>query len=93
MKTKTGIELIAEERQEQIEKHGYTAHEDDNMNDEMQLRIAASRLLGDRNDYPSPDGWNGTGWRYMNDKPIKERLIIAGALIAAEIDRLQRLEV
>lgn len=28
---KTGIELIAEERQEQIEKHGFTTDEDYNL--------------------------------------------------------------
>ncbi len=39
-----------------------------------------------------PHNWNKALWRRMMKKPYKERLIIAGALIAAEIDRLTYLE-
>jgi len=92
MKTKTGIELIAEERQEQITKHGYTIDRDADNNYDLQLRIAAVRLIQDRNDAEPPDEWDAKLWRHMNDKSAKERLIIAGALIAAEIDRLQAID-
>lgn len=39
-----------------------------------------------------PYGWDKEIWLKMVNKPYKERLIIAGALIAAEIDRLQNLK-
>jgi hypothetical protein len=89
---KTGIELIAQERSEQIEKHGITIEIDAKTNDFNQLRNAAIMLL---DGYTSADEYNSTPfkwdepkWDHMMSKPKKERLIIAGALIAAEIDRL-----
>lgn len=98
---KTGIELIAAERQEQltlypcfIEKHEYGVKVDAAINRLQQLPDAAITLL---EEYPHeltapPMGWNSTTWAKMISKPYKERLIIAGALIAAEIDRLQHEE-
>lgn len=98
----TGIELIAQERKEQIEKHGITVDNDVDFNKHYQLSIAASNLcvdplgymddkeLGiDNEEYP-PEGWDMVIWKKMYNKPYKERLIIAEALIAAEIDRLQK---
>ncbi len=91
---KTGIELIAIERQEQLEKHGRTLVYDDESNGDQQLAIAAEMLLAveheegiDRESFP--DGWDVELCEYMIGKPYKKRLILAGALIAAEIDRLQ----
>jgi hypothetical protein len=89
---KTGIELIAAERQEQIMKHHRSTKYDVNYNTDAQLRIGAVRLQQDRNDAEPPDGWDTALWEKIIAKPLKERLIIAGALIAAEIDRLQYLE-
>jgi len=92
---KTGIELITEERLEQIEKHGRSISEDVMNNSEFQLLQAANALTYFEfssevatNAY-RPYGWNLEIWRRMCNKKYKERLIIAGALIAAEIDRLQ----
>jgi hypothetical protein len=91
---KSGIELIAQERQEQITKHGRTIESDVEQNDNKQLAVCAEMLLAveheegiDPESYP--DGWDEDVCRYMISKPYKERLIIVGALIAAEIDRLQ----
>lgn len=89
---KTGIELIAEERREQIEKHGRTQDYDCTYNKSGQLRMAAEALIcddgeGDWNKFPQK--WENVECTKMLVKPLKERLIIAGALIAAEIDRLQ----
>ena len=97
---KTGIELITEERQEQIEKHHRTLAYDIKHNSDDQLAIAAFVLTEAKDnetllviaDDTCPDGWDYEIWQKMWDKPYKERLIIAGALIAAEIDRLQNLE-
>ncbi len=89
---KTGIELIAIERQEQIKKHGYTNIEDER-NDGGQLSYAAEMLLAQEHEEGIdsacfPDGWSHDICVKMLSKPYKARLIIAGALIAAEIDRL-----
>ncbi|PHJ59269.1 hypothetical protein VF04_34990 [Nostoc linckia z7] len=93
---KTGIELIAEERQEQIEKHLYRVKDDVDHNGAMQLCNAAVHLLGqyscfdfdDTEDF-LPSQWNAEIYKKMTLKKYRERLIIAGALIAAEIDRIQ----
>lgn len=87
---KTGIELIAKERQEQIEKHGYTVEKDVDFNRFGQLTDAAIMLMQtDRHKMNPPSHWDKAIWNKMINKSEKERLIIAAALIAAEIDRLQ----
>lgn len=92
---KTGIELIAQERQEQIEKHGRTVEEDVRFNTKGQLSVAAGilsqRYIPDRLNL-IPKDWDSLIWLKMLRKQYKERLIIAGALIAAEIDRLISIE-
>lgn len=89
----TGIELIAEERRQQIHKHGRTVEDDADQNDNNQLSLGALMLLSI--DYEEgidsvsfPDGWDHDICNHMLSKTYKERLIIAGALIAAEIDRI-----
>lgn len=92
---KTGVELIAAERQEQIEKHGRTISQDVVYNSgiEKPLTKAASALTIEHGtlamDFMCPANWDKEIWDKMMRKSYKERLIIAGALIAAEIDRLQ----
>lgn len=101
---KSGIELIADERQEQLNKHGRGLATDVKDNNKGQLAFAATTLSSQYNGggdkLPEkhriahterwiPIGWDETIWKKMVNKPYKERLIIAGALIAAEIDRLQ----
>lgn len=87
----TGIELIAKERQDQIEKHGRTVEFDVHTNTDQLLKAAEilvkpviSPFLRTRR----PFGWCRIEWAKLIDKPYLERLTIAGALIAAEIDRL-----
>lgn len=89
---KTGAELIAEERKEQQEKHKIPVIRDVVENKDLQLREATVRLLEDPEDYrliSKPVRWDFERWQKMCKKSYKERLIIAGAFIAAEIDRLQ----
>lgn len=94
---KTGIELIAIERQEQIEKHGRSIEYDQANNTNAELSFAAALLTCPRpfthgcqeeNDYGCPKGWDKELWFKMITKSYFDRLIIAGALIAAEIDRI-----
>ena len=57
---KTGIELIAEERQEQIVKHGRTIERDIVCNDMFQLSTAAELLISEKvHQLESPPyGWD-----------------------------------
>ena len=93
---KTGIELIAEERQRQIEKEGWTPEHDDGHTEQEMAGAAACYAMpeGRRElnpikvpyDFP----WGSKWWKPTPKNRIRE-LQKAGALIAAEIDRLNRL--
>lgn len=92
----SGVELIAKERNEQLTKHGRTVEDDYMLNSSWPLPLtkAASSLTMQPVsslviDYGIPDGWDRATWAKMCGKTYKERLAIAGALIAAEIDRVQ----
>jgi len=88
----TGIELIAQERKEQLEKHNRTIEKDIIVNEDFQLSEAASVLchpdIVKSAEETLPAWWSFDVWRKMCDKSYADRLVIAGALIAAEIDRL-----
>lgn len=89
---KTGIELIAEERQRQIEKEGWTSeHDAKHKNGELAhaaATYAMTDLYGDYvpNTWPFEKSW----YKPTPNNRIRE-LQKAGALIAAEIDRLNAL--
>lgn len=94
---KTGIELIAEERKRQIEEEGWTKEHDAVHTRGELAKAAAAYALPPlcRADY-APDiaaapfmwPWNKSFWKPVPNDRIRE-LVKAGALIAAEIDRLQ----
>ena len=86
----TGIELIAKERQEQIEKHGHTPESDFQKYKGIRsgeltwaANAAATAEFGE-----FPKRWPNEICKTIIGKPEIERLAIACALIAAEIDRL-----
>jgi len=104
---KTGIELITEERQKQITKHGFTAEHhalnSEKWYKEYQLTTCASLLIHQDQENGLNDALIDLGKSQLNNwdldwfdnmmrRPDKERLIIAGALIAAELDRLNYIE-
>lgn len=98
MANKTGIELIAEERQRQIEVEGWTAENDKlHINGELADAAAYYALTGDIIDYIDAH-WgldmHLTIWPFdlkwlkrTPDNRVRD-LQKAGALIAAEIDRV-----
>lgn len=101
---KTGIELIREERERQINVEGWTAeHDDEHMEGAIASAAAAYALSGagfkdidemevldvERGAYVEIWPWGSSHWKPTPGQPIRD-LIKAGALIAAEIDRLQR---
>lgn len=90
----TGIELISQERKEQIEKHHRTVEADKAFNSQptgfigmTPLILGVSRLLDPTLQW-RVEHWNREITDKMEGKTYKERLVIAGALIAAEIDRI-----
>lgn len=98
----SGIELIIMERQRQIQKEGWSAKHDDNHGEGQIALAAACYALAEENRritrvifqwwrigqiWPWAKKW----WKPTPKNRIKE-LVKAGALIAAEIDRLQRLK-
>ena len=104
----TGVELIAAERQRQIDVEGWSAERDGAVHSDGQLGRAAENYVrfavepALARDYQRKNGHTPGGWPWhwswwkpsQGDAPedrIRE-LSKAGALIAAEIDRLQRQE-
>lgn len=97
----TGIELIAAERERQITAEGYTtAHDDQHTGAELviasnQYSSYAAIHVRSKGLALAPDcflpknwPWEREAWK-PSDDPIRN-LVKAGALIAAEIDRLSR---
>jgi len=94
----TGIDRIAAERKRQIEKEGWTPrHDDAHVNGELAAAGACYALVPGEEpagtDLPDewPEGWDEQWWKPSPNNRIRE-LEKAGALIAAEIDRLLRIK-
>ncbi len=90
----TGAELIAQERERQVAEEGFTEeHDSDAYHKDGQLALAAMCYLIDlRGSDLGKKLWPwGLQWWKPTLDPVRQ-LTKAGALIAAEIDRLQRQE-
>lgn len=88
----TGIARIAAERTRQIEQLNYTPEWDSGYNNKQLSQAAACYLLAYINDNKEISKgwpWYDTYWKPGDDIRMLEK---AGALIAAEIDRLNNLE-
>lgn len=92
----TGIELISQERQKQMDMYGFDAdHDDDHSAGEIVAAAECYMVYGTNPRFqtsapmlwPWKDIWYPTGMNQIR------ALTKAGALIAAEIDRLQRKQV
>lgn len=95
---KSGIELIVAERQRQMDVEGWTPRHDDNHTESeivgaalCYASIAGQQARGESVDMAKiVDRWPWErSWLKPSADPIRN-LVKAGALIAAEIDRLQR---
>jgi hypothetical protein len=94
-----GIERIAAERKRQIEEEGFTAEYDEQYaNGDLADAAVCYAMSDDFKNYKCGGGvtfkeriwpWYDEGWKPTPDNRIRE-LEKAGALIAAEIDRLLR---
>lgn len=98
-----GAELIATERARQIAVEGWTPEHDDTHDDAEMVKAARAYswvalcevcFAADATDFRIiPNDWPmewSRHWFKPSDDPVRN-LVKAGALIAAEIDRLQRL--
>ncbi len=88
-----GIKLIADERARQVSVEGWTPEHDDRHNDFEMERAAvcyaeSATCTSDQSEVPTLWPWGAEWWK-PSDDPIRN-LVKAGALIAAEIDRLLR---
>lgn len=97
---RTGAQMIAAERRRQVESEGWAAwHDDAHTGGELAMAAASYALLTSAGPAPEPnchariraanDAWP---WDIEQFKPKDDisNLVRAGALIAAEIDRIQR---
>ena len=97
--TKEGIAVIAAERRRQKRVERFTAERDDEyVNSELASAAAAYSLPEHARsvvlagtEIPSCWPWDQKWWKPTSDDRVRE-LAKAGALIAAEIDRLNRLQ-
>jgi len=86
-----GIELIEQERERQIHVEGWTSeHDDKHVNNELALAAACYAVPDTFSQGYWPPTWD-LSW-YKSTTRIRD-LVKAGALIAAEIERLQRIEI
>jgi hypothetical protein len=87
---KSGDELITEERDRQVHELGHTTARDLGLNSNEELERMAIVLLrpGIANLVPGmiPEHWNKAWVKRMINKTMQQRRVIAGALIAAQID-------
>lgn len=96
-----GVAMIARERERQITEEGYDSRHDDRHNKDDSLARAAAHYAAPGEAFLRKPGgvhnmlnmWPATWNERFNKKSSHSRntqLIIAGALIAAELDRLSR---
>lgn len=91
-----GASRVTAERQRQVSKEGWTPEHDD-QHENWELALAAMAYLraymetGDASRPPLCWPWSHEDWKPTDGDPARD-LVKAGALIAAEIDRLLRIE-
>lgn len=102
---KTGIQLIDEERQRQILQEGWTTdHDDEHTSGELSMAAMCYSAYAGNMIHPDTQGdgdwditppewwpWEASWWK-PNLDPMRN-LAKAGALIVAEIERIQRANV
>jgi hypothetical protein len=95
---KAGIDIIAAERKRQVEKEGWTAdHDDKHVRGELAWAAACyakpplyrTAAINEGRYPPQVWPWDAGSWKPCPDNRVRE-LAKAGALIAAEIDRILR---
>lgn len=88
---KTGAELIAIERDEQINKHGYNVGNDTDYGENELIKAALFCINSQVFEWPF-DWSSKSRDKILYSKDEVQRLTVAGAFIAAQIDRIQLIE-
>lgn len=87
-----GVNIIADERRRQVLQEGYSIQNDTQYKDDELVKAAISYLLC--NIYGIKSGlwpWDDRFWKPVGSKNSVSNLKKAGALIAAEIDRIKEI--
>jgi len=90
----TGALLISQERERQKKSEGFTEEHDDSQNDGILAILAAELAIDSTNatiEHDCESDSRGLCAKHRDTK-IKQ-LVVAGALIAAEIDREMRIDI
>lgn len=83
---KTGAKLIKKERKEQIEIHGFSIEQDQDYTKNELIKAALFAI--NPNQFEWPYDWDNEFRTSIMNKQLLDRLVVAGAFIAAEIDRM-----
>lgn len=86
---KTGIELMAAEREAHFEREGWTEEHDDEHTNRELSNAAVCYVLAERQSIVGTY-WPALWGKWWKPTTYLRNLVKAGALLAAEIDRLQR---
>lgn len=86
--TTEGVALIQAERNEQLNKHGYDAAHDDTLQQDQLVDAAVALITEDPERWPQD--MDRAVFNTASEKDTVGRLAVAGAFIAAELDRLLR---
>lgn len=89
-KKETGFESIAKERIEQVNKHHFQLSEDRQYENGELIKAALYATTLDIKHWPRT--WDKYFRNKIKNKSLEERFVIAGAFIAAEIDRLRAMD-
>lgn len=82
------LELIEQERKEQVEKHGFTSKHDDQYGQFELLRAAKYCITGNAKDWPND--WGSSFRKKIDGKSYNQKLIVAAAFLVAELERTTR---
>lgn len=86
---KNGIELISDERKRQIEEEGYSLNDDKLLLGDGELTCAAIAYAMETVNSTMAKNYFPWDKKFFKPKDKLRNLVRAGALIAAEIDKLQ----
>jgi len=89
--TKSGIQLITEERQRQIEVEGFSLEQDKQYRNDDLLDYAKFLLTGSKGYFPV--GWDIKWYEKRFNRSTTKNIIAAGALLAAFLDDINNVDI
>jgi LmbE family N-acetylglucosaminyl deacetylase len=86
----SAIDDIAAERRRQVAVEGWTPDHDDTHHDHEMALAAIAYAISAAGRRQSAENWWPWDWKWWKPKTPRKDLVRAGALIVAEIERLDR---